>query len=181
MLQDRPHVGSSGMETLSRRYGPEDSPVWGCPLMQTIQPVGQQVAASNGGLAPVWVISGPSDRSISEGLVTLARPAQSVQTSPSFHSGSAQRLYWPLLVLGCGRTKGFAGQCSDVDSMHWCSRSATGHGWSLGAGLRSSGLPSSPLSCIKLPDDLRATPCLYPLSGSKHWMGHLPIRTLGQE
>ena len=40
VLQDRLHVGSSGMETLSRRYGPEDSPVWGCPLMQTIQHVG---------------------------------------------------------------------------------------------------------------------------------------------
>lgn len=31
------------------------------------------------------------------------------------------------------------------------------------------------------PTGPRATPCLPPLSGSRPWMGHLPIRTLGQE
>jgi hypothetical protein len=43
-------------------------------LMQTTQPVGQRVVTSNLELAPVWVIPGPFNYSISMGLVTLARP-----------------------------------------------------------------------------------------------------------
>ena len=72
-------VRSSGVETLPGRYGPEDLPTWGGLPVQTTRSVGQWVVASNGGLAPVWVISGPSNYSVSEGLVTLARPAQSAQ------------------------------------------------------------------------------------------------------
>lgn len=37
--------------------------------------------ANNYGLAPVWVISGPSNCSVSEGMGTLARPAQSAEMS----------------------------------------------------------------------------------------------------